>query len=157
MEVYSNNIKELEQEKNALINYDWDFLLDREISSIKEQIDRSQFSKNMITWMTSFTENVYYERLVWLRENNIRPELPFHFFSVLTVYDQVFDIEDSVTKNHNKYSSSFQLFFIQPFWNTLWNDWNRFFSIFIRRYSDKRRALSEWVHSFPLYTTHIRG
>lgn len=109
MEVYSNNIKELEQEKNAFINYDWDFLLDREISSIKEQIDRSQFSKNMITWMTSFTENVYYERLVWLRENNIRPELPFHFFSELTVYDQVFDfeeIEESVTKNHNKYSSS---------------------------------------------------
>src|SRR5690625_4833241 len=106
-------LKEEETELLALQEQDWQTLYSLDIEKDKERIEELEDPyypfRNMVKWPTDFSERVTYHQMVWLKEHDIKPILPYNIFGTMTIYDRQHDspeIEESISRYSNKFSTN---------------------------------------------------
>src|SRR5690625_6228991 len=77
-------LKEEETELLALQEQDWQTLYSLDIEKDKERIEELEDPyypfRNMVKWPTDFSERVTYHQMVWLKQHDIKPILPYNIF-----------------------------------------------------------------------------
>ncbi|GAQ17284.1 ABC transporter, permease component [Oceanobacillus picturae] len=111
LDFLKEEIRAEQEEIKRFENKEWTPLLNKEIEQYEQHVANRIFRDEYYSaaWPTLVTEESKLEYHKWLRDKEITPVYPIHYFSWVTLYDQVYDpptLEESLEIFSTKYSST---------------------------------------------------
>lgn len=111
LEFNKEDIEVKQQEIEYFRNGEWTPLLNKEIEQYEQHVANRIFRDEYYSaaWPTLVTEESKLEYHKWLRDKEITPVYPIHYYSWVTLYDQVYEpptLEESLEIFSTKYSST---------------------------------------------------